>query len=223
MSEPLDKAHARAGAYRLLSECYHPPDASLLQKLTQRVKAPGRDPFARLPAVGHADVDELQKDYAALFVGPFGIAAPPYGSVYMESGGRVCGDSTADAEARYRAEGLAVTIKEPADHIAIEMEYMYLLVSREIAAVQAGLHDIAADYRAKQHDFLGLHLGVWAPAIAQRIVENAQTIFYRCIAQATQNFVREELEYCSARVSSNDWEEERVERGCGSKYASAIG
>ena len=38
--------------------------------------------------------EQMVVDYAALFVGPFELPAPPYGSVYLERSQRVMGDST---------------------------------------------------------------------------------------------------------------------------------
>ncbi len=116
-----DTAEERAAAYRLFSLCFHPPD--------ERLPAALRETDGQwLCSVSIPALDELQRDYARLFIGPFELLAPPYGSIYLENEERVCGDSTADVIARYRQEGLRIALKEPADHLAIELEFMYLLV-----------------------------------------------------------------------------------------------
>ncbi|MHC5047351.1 MAG: TorD/DmsD family molecular chaperone [Planctomycetota bacterium] len=144
-------AEQRAAAYKLLSLCFHPPDEGLLEVLRE-ADLQGLCPNS-LPAL-----DELRKDHTQLFVGPFRVPAPPYGSVYLEDDGRVCGESTMDMIARYGEEGLRVTLKEPADHVAIELEYMYLLVVRQMEATDAprgvDAHAERADRRERAYGVL---------------------------------------------------------------------
>ena len=89
-------------------------------------------------------------DYPQRFVGPFTMSAPPYGSMHLESEGRICGDSTMDVMARYREEGLRLTLREPADHVAAELEYMYVLAAREMEALGRGDEGEATRYVEKQ-------------------------------------------------------------------------
>ncbi len=179
----------RAAAYGLLSRCYHPPDERLLDDL--RAPDAGCLGAGTLPALA-----DLRKDHAQLFVGPFEVSAPPYGSVYLESDGRVCGDSTMDVVGRYAHEGLRLTLREPADHVAIELEYMHVLICRQTAATAA----LADAYIEKQRDFLRTHLGVWMPVLAERIVANARTDFYRHVAKATDALVKCDIECCPSRI-----------------------
>ncbi len=184
-------AAERAEAYRLLSLCFHPPDERLLEALRETEVTwlrPAVDPV----------LTELRKDFAQLFVGPFMVPAPPYGSVYLESGRRVCGDSTMEVMAHYREEGLDLALKEPADHVAVELEYMYLLAVREMTAVAAGDEAGAAGYLAKQRDFLLRHLGAWVPMLRDRIVESARTGFYRRLARNADSFIRADLDASAA-------------------------
>jgi len=185
----LDTIECRAKTYRVLSDCFHAPDQHLLDVLAE----------ADIPDLCSGvwpTLLELQQDYAHLFVGPFRVPAPPYGSVYLENDRRTCGDSTMDVIARYQREGLRFTLKEPADHIAAELEYMYLLVFQQMQAADAGDEDSATRYFEKQADFLQTHLGAWMPQLRQKIVENARTDFYRYVATVTDNFVRQELDHC---------------------------
>ena len=191
-----ETAAERAEAYRLLSLCFHPPDERLLEALREtdvRWLRPAADPV----------LEELQKDYAQLFVGPFRVPAPPYGSVYLESDRRVCGDSTMDVMARYREEGLELTLREPADHVAAELEYMYVLAAREMEALATGDEGEATRHVEKQRDFLHTHLGAWVPLLTERIVENARTGFYQRLAKNTDAFVRADLDACVQRTSSS--------------------
>ena len=189
-------AAERAEAYRLLSLCFHPPDERLLEALHAtdiRWIRPAADPV----------LEELAKDYAQLFIGPFTVSAPPYGSVYLESDRRVCGDSTMDVMARYREEGLELTLREPADHVAAELEYMYVLAAREMEALATGDEGDATRHVEKQCDFLHTHLGAWVPLLAERIVVNARTGFYERLAKNTDAFVRADLDVCVQRANSS--------------------
>ena len=189
-----DTTQRRAEAYHVLSLCYHAPDDHLLDVLreTSLLRLGGLPPLI-----------ELQKDYAHLFVGPFKVPAPPYGSVYLEDNERVCGDSTMEVIARYNEEGLRLTLAEPADHVAIELEYMHLLIFRQMRAVASGDEDSATGYLEKQRDFLENHLGPWMPLLTEKIAENAGTDFYRQVAAATDDFIRQDLDACSNRMTSS--------------------
>ena len=178
-------ARQRAARYRLLSRCFHAPDEALLRELSEAVDWVGSD--------GLPPLSELRKEHARLFVGPFELPAPPYGSIYLEDGGLVWGDSTNDAVRRYREEGLKVSMKEPGDHVAIELEFMYLLAFREAEAMAAEDATGVERYRARQSDFLGRHLGAWLPSLTERVVENAELPFYAEVVTAADAFVREDL------------------------------
>ena len=184
----------RSATYRLLSCCYYPPDERLVEALRESdVRA--------LRQITVPTLDKLKVDYAQLFVGPFDVAAPPYGSVYLEHDRRICGDTTMDIIARYREEGLQVTLKEPADHVAVELEYMYLLALRQMQASAEHHEGLATRYMQKQRDFLQTHLGVWVVMFTQRIVEHARTGFYRHVAAATDAFVSRDCDLVSGRTT----------------------
>ncbi|MHC4164799.1 MAG: TorD/DmsD family molecular chaperone [Planctomycetota bacterium] len=190
----MNTVEERAAEYRLLSLCFHPPDEQLLEALRE-TGLPGLVPSAS-PAL-----DELQREYARLFVGPFTVPAPPYGSVYLENEGRVLGESTMDVMARYAEEGLRTTLKEPADHVAIELEYVYLLAFREMEAAAAGDTGRAARYRDKRQAFLRAHLGAWMPRLKERIAAHAQMDFYRDVAVVTASVVSADLDLLRDRIT----------------------
>lgn len=192
-----DNPGDRAASYQLLSQCFHPPDENLPGAL--------RDTSVRgMPQVVGSSLEDIRKDYARLFVGPFTIPAPPYGSLYLGGHQQVCDETSLDVARRYRDEGLQLLLREPADHVAVELEYMYLLVFREGQAVASGDKAQADAYRAKQRDFLQEHLGAWLPALRDRVVGNAQTDFYKHVAIAADEFVRRDLARCAGESVSRD-------------------
>lgn len=190
MTGVLEAIARRAEIYRVLSNCYHVPNEELFTTLRE-ADIHGLRFESEPPAL-----DDLQRDYASLFVGPFETLAPPYGSLYLESDHQVCGESTKDVIVRYKEEGLEVSLKEPADHVAIELEFMYLLVYRQQQVTNNGDDELAARYIQKQCEFLHRHLGVWLPLLTERIINNARTEFYKQVARFSGAFIHDEWEIC---------------------------
>lgn len=195
---------ARGNAFRLLAECYLMPDRNILGKIhdladmLNRVcpEVVGFIQEFNSGCENDCDIDRLKVDYARLFVGPYSLLAPPYGSVYLEGERRIMGDSTLHALAMYRETGLDIAqdFNDAPDHIAAELEFMYSLVFKEIEAIAGGYYTIAADCVEKQKSFLETHLGAWISAFSAHIMESAETEFYRNLSTLTTRFVRENLE-----------------------------
>lgn len=188
----------RRDSYKLLSECYYLPDRTLLGTLNNLDTRKGHT-FSELakhrPKI--SDLGSLAIDYSKLFVGPYELLAAPYGSLYLEDSSRVMGDSTLDVRERYAEEGLDIGLKEAPDHVAIELEFMYLLVFREVEAIKLADFETANSHLERQKAFLETHLGMWVSEFANRVLSSAETVFYRDLAHLTKLFVEEDLEYLS--------------------------
>jgi TorA maturation chaperone TorD len=184
----------RRDVYKLLSECYYLPDEGLLGNLSGLDTKKGHV-FSKLakscPRI--SELGLLTVDYSKLFVGPYELLAPPYGSVYLEDKSRVMGDSTVDVKIRYAEEELDIGLKEAPDHIAIELEFMYFLIFSEVEAIRISDSGTAANYLKKQKAFLETHLGIWVSDFADKVEANAETTFYRNLARLTDLFVKEDL------------------------------
>ena len=198
MDHYMHREEHRRDAYKLLSTCYYLPEEETWAKLAeleesmagQYAQAAGHVSSMR----GEPEIEQLRIDYSRLFVGPYQLLAPPYGSVYLEGGRRVMGDSTLDAQKRYREVGLDISgdIEKVPDHIATELEFMYYLIFKEIEALGDSDFENAVDYLEKQQGFLEDHLGVWAPKLADEMEKHAQTEFYRNLGRATKVFVEKD-------------------------------
>jgi TorA maturation chaperone TorD len=142
--------------------------------------------------------DELTIDHARLFVGPFALLAPPYGSIYLEGERRLMGDSTLAAGACYHEAGLEVAadFNGTPDHVAVELEFMHFLAVKELDALYAGQLDRAQNFQQKQRAFLERHLAAWVPDFSRSVEEQAQTEFYRSLAAATRIFVENDFNQC---------------------------
>ena len=183
-----------ANAYRLLSQAYGVPDKERFACLTAArgtVAGPCSD-IVEL-ADRERDLEQLQVDHSRLFVGPFKVLAPPYGSLYLEHTGQLMGDSTVDARKRYEEEGLEVTLTEVPDHVAIELEFAHFLAARAARAIQESDLQGAVRCAEKRMDFLSKHLGVWISEFAAKVRKHARTDFYRALAHETEAFVLEDM------------------------------
>ena len=199
--DALAAAERRGNTYKLLAECYHPPNDELPDLLADADRQGALEvDVGALATEIPEDVETLRVDYAKLFVGPFELLAPPYGSVYLEEGEQVMGNSTLDVMAHYRQAGLDVDLDEPADHVAAELEFVYYLVTTEVEALADGDLERGADSLRKQEQFLTAHLGDWIGEFAADVEENAETEFYRVLARETASFVEDDRQRLSDRL-----------------------
>lgn len=199
IQDAFDPALARAEGFRILAECYYPPGPGLkaLANELDRCLIPV------CPQTEHsieAMQDEIRReeeptrwsvDFARLFVGPFGVLAPPYGSVYLDGENRVMGSSTIHVLDLYREMNLGISeeFHEAADHVAAELEFMHFLSFKEGEAADRGDMEGARLFARKQKEFLGRHLGAWVCEFTDRIKAHAETDFYRSLAECTRAFV----------------------------------
>jgi putative dimethyl sulfoxide reductase chaperone len=199
VEQPLLQTRLRADAYKILAGCYYSPGEELLQAIGDLAAAgqTGLDQLAQ--AAASDDIETLLVDHTRLFIGPYKLLAPPYGSVYLEEG-VLMGNSTMNVEEFYRQESMETSDQEVPDHITAELEFMYVLASREIEAMEVDDLDTANRYRQKQKDFLSLHLGAWITEFTDRIQQEAQTEFYNILGRITAQFVREDIELLSDRI-----------------------
>ncbi len=203
----LNHESSRMTAFRMLSECFFLPDPELSEKL-ENLEFNMANVFEsavkfvqnmREEFKDGADIEPLKVDFSKLFVGPYEMSAAPYGSVYLEEGRKMMGDSTLDVKNRYREAGLdtAKTFKDAPDHISAELEFMYYLIFKEIEAFSKSDTETAISFIQKQKSFLKDHLMAWVPEFANSITENAENPFYRNLANATEAFLRENYEIVS--------------------------
>jgi len=194
---------ARSIVYRRLADAFRLPGRELPVVLVELESALGRldsdafDDAARLKQSYTTDSVPcpLEIDYAGLFVGPFLVPAPPYGSVYLEDKRQLMGDSTIDVRQHYLSLGLDLSpdFKEAPDHISAELEFMHVLISQSLEAIDAANHQQLSENIRHQRVFLEKHLAAWMPAFTDSIIEHAQTDYYRHLATVARTFVAEDM------------------------------
>ena len=208
----FDLEHLRLEAYRLLADGYHRPEQSFLDDLVklktcmEKVCGKAGKNINNMQAdiAGMAGPENLEVDFARLFVGPFNLLAPPYGSVYLEGERQVMGVSTADVQRRYQAAGLDVAtgFKDAPDHIAAELEFMHFLIFKAMEAANHGDANVIVTSFLNQQSFLEVHLGAWIHDFVGNVVDNAQTPFYRNLARATEAFIKDDYHILSSVLTS---------------------
>ena len=185
----------REKAYQLIAGCYVLPESGIFEQLTDLQDAlnsvcPDAAEFVALMQA-ETPIDELEIDYTKLFVGPYKVLAPPYGSIYLDTARTVMGPSTIDVRDRYLSVGLDISenFKDAPDHIKAELEFMYYLIFRQIEALKESDFESALAYLETQRSFLADHLGAWVAEFAANIEKNAETEFYKNLALLTKVFV----------------------------------
>lgn len=191
---------ARENLCRYLAACYYQPGPEYAEERvfeSMLDAAAGVDPelAACTRRLGEAfageGVDKLLVDYARLFLGPAHILAKPYGSAWLEGEQTLMQDSTADVDALYAEGGFEIDdgFRELPDHIAAELEFLYLLIFRENEAQRSGDAAALAAIADLRKRFLGGHLGAWIVPFTAAVSEGAESAFYRELAELTGRFV----------------------------------
>jgi putative dimethyl sulfoxide reductase chaperone len=211
-NEQITREKRRSECYALLAACFHSPNR--MQLLQDQTCLRLADPLADL---GHAAAAasaalmhqqlvalsemQLKVDHAALFAGPFELKAPPYGSVYLEQGRRLMGETTMEASTFYREAGLQLTMHEPADHIAVELEFMHYLSFVSSEAIKHGDLEKVAEFEEKQQRFLGEQLDSWIPGFCNAIRSGAETPYFKALADCLQAFTDADLHFLKQQLA----------------------
>ena len=196
-----DKGTARETLCRLLAACYYEPGPEFAEErvFDSMFDAASRihpDVAARARRLGEAfsaeRFDDLLLDYTRLFLGPNEVIAQPYGSVWLSGEKILMQDSTMAVLQLYREGGFEIDedFRELPDHIAVELEFLYLLIYRENQAQQVGEVDALRSTASLRKRFLDEHLGVWIGPFTAAIRVGAKSAFYRELAEFTNRFVR---------------------------------
>ncbi|MBW8002378.1 MAG: molecular chaperone TorD family protein [Planctomycetes bacterium] len=196
MEDVLASICQRADSYKFLSECYYLPEEDFKQKVAE--VANSNQFFSELEACigAELELETLKVDFTQLFVGPFKLLAPPYGSVYLEDG-QLMGESTIDVNDWYEKEGLDIVISDAPDHIAMELEFIYCLIVKQLEATKDADSETIQSCIDKQKSFLQTHLARWLPAFVENVQKHAKTDFYKKLAQLTGVFIQKDMDTLS--------------------------
>ena len=200
----------RGDIYWALSRCYSPPEKSIgdvLKRLEAGLCATGSNAIS--PAVmmrselkTAVTVEDLEVQFAKLFIGPYHLLAPPFGSIYLENKRQIMGDSTLDVANHYLAAGFTIDedFANPPDHISAELEFMSVLIAAELNYLHKGCADEATECLVQQYEFLASHLGQWIYAFTGLTIQATQLPYFKYLAAVTRLFIREDMQWLGETV-----------------------
>jgi len=191
----------RGDCCRLLSACFYQPEKDvflqegIFENLASLLKEVSPEASAFVSEMEKAFLIssevELTVEYARLFVGPNELLAPPYGSVYLDRGRKVMGDSTMEVINMYEEQGLSIDkeFRNLPDHITAELEFMYYLIYKELEALDRA--DIATALSAikTQELFMNRFLRPWIEPFCHNLREGSDSGYYKSLADCTLSFV----------------------------------
>ncbi len=150
--------------------------------------------------------DLIQKYLNVDFTNLFLLHLVPYESFYMredqmmETGG----DNPVQqifSELDFRVELDKARVMS-ADHIGIELEFMYMLCDSELKALEDGDLEAAENIARIQYGFLNEHIMQWAPMYLLNVKSEAGTAFYYDVADLALEFIMSDYEYATQLKNS---------------------
>lgn len=203
-------AMERSGLYGFLASVFRTePTPALVGEIRKAafggaLKAVGVDLIDSLSGRSDEDlVEELAVEYARLFLGP-GPHTTPYAGIYLGGdGASLWGPETVwvkrfieDAGFDYRPDFHGLP-----DHIAVELEFMQEMTSREARALEQGNVAEARPFVETEAVFLTRHMARWVPKFCAKTTSQAPLPFYREMAALTVDFILSEAEELSSTPS----------------------
>lgn len=196
-----DKATAREDLCRFLAACYYEPTTDFAEERlfdSIVVAADSIDPDLASSArrlretFNAADLQTLLVDHTRLFVGPSTPAVMPYASFWLTEDASQRHEATMKVLELYADGGFDINddFRELPDHLAAELEFLYLLV---FARNHATSKEERLSATALHRRFIVEHLDCWLDGFATAVSEQAQCTFYRELAALTRRFVRSEV------------------------------
>lgn len=195
-----DEATAREDLCRFLSACYYEPGVEFAEeKLFDSMRVAGTKLSPDLAeharnlgaAFASEDLQTLLVDYTRLFLGPIQALAQPYESAWLGVPEQTEDNPPPAVVELYREGGFDIDddFMELPDHVAVELEFLYLLTFNKNQAARNGEQDEAATIERLRQRLLSQHLGVWIAPFSAAVAANAQTAFYRELAAFTLRFI----------------------------------
>ncbi|MDO8484267.1 MAG: molecular chaperone TorD family protein [Candidatus Limnocylindrales bacterium] len=190
-TDALDRALARADAYRVLATAFRDPDdpgaedALDLRALRSAVGELGAEPppeaWPALRCIArHAS---RAPEHRAIFGHVVASGCPPYETEFGRR--HVFGQSQELGDIRGFYEAFGVRPRkggERPDHLACQLEFLALLALKEATALATGEDERLGVCRDAAARFLADHLGRWLPALAGRIAGRAPDSGYTATA-----------------------------------------
>ena len=196
-----DEPTARQDLCRFLSACYYEPGVEFAEERlfdSMRIAATQLSPdladHARKlgDAFAAQDLQTLLVDYTRLFLGPVETLAQPHGAAWLDAPLQTENNPPPAVLELYREGGFDIDpeFMELPEHVAVELEFLYVLAFNKNQANRSGQLDAVATIDRLRQRFLNEHLGAWIGPFAAAVAKGAETAFYRELAAFTERFVQ---------------------------------
>lgn len=137
----------------------------------------------------------LNVDFTNLFL----LHLIPYESFYTREDQQMETGGDNPVQALYNTFDFRVELDEArvmsADHIGVELEFMYKLCEAQYKALEDGQQKVAAEIAGIQYNFLKDHLLEWAPMFLLNVKLEAGTALYFDAAELALEFMLSDFEY----------------------------
>lgn len=138
---------------------------------------------------------ELLIEYSKLFIGPYHLLAPPYGSYYLENG-RLMGDSTVEVERFYDKAGLVISdeFKDLPDHILAELEFLEYLLYKQYDAL-INQNGQLNEYQNLFMNFTLVYFTSWVNDFVIKLLNATENNFYLTASIVLQEYAKDIKEF----------------------------
>lgn len=142
----------------------------------------------------------LNVDFTNLFL----LHLIPYESFYMRDDQMMETGGDNPVQAIFNAFEFKVELDKArvmaADHIGIELEFMYELCKAELKALEDNNLEIAKQLMQLQYGFMKDHIVEWAPMFLINVKSEAGSAFYFDLADFALEFILSDFEYLNTRL-----------------------
>lgn len=169
-----------------------------LAPVAEAVRMIAADPQER-----HTRAMDLAAAYARLFLGAAGPASPaPYESFYASERGTLFQEPAGAMADLLRELDMSVVadMKEPPDHVAIQLSAMAELAERLLQAGAEGAAAAETAMNQRQIGFLDSHLLNWLPSYAEHCKNFDADGFYATALKAVVAFLRRDRAWLAANA-----------------------
>ncbi|WP_282177008.1 molecular chaperone TorD [Vibrio nereis] len=137
---------------------------------------------------------ELAADFCDLFLKSDKDSALPYASMYIGKSGLLDDKPAREIEALMQTRGITVdkNLNEPADHIAIELDFLGNLI---ILSNKLDNESELNSALEEQEHFIQQHLLSWAPQFSEKCQKLDKFGFYAAIVQLLVSFLELDCRY----------------------------
>lgn len=160
--------------------------------------------FNNISKLEHEEFIKIKEDYNRLFIGPGKLLAPPWESVYLSREKIIFDEHTLAVREFYQKWDVNINRvnKEPDDHIGFELEFMNILISKSIKALEANDLNLFKKTMLAQNEFLEKHILLWIEEFSNQVYNNSKEDYFKGLALFTVEYVNMDKELLVELIES---------------------